>query len=42
MTPAGTAGAYATHAPQRRREQGRLGEPLAWMQEKDGPSAEAG
>ncbi|MEV0007433.1 hypothetical protein AB0M10_20230 [Streptomyces sp. NPDC051840] len=36
----GAFSAYVTHAIERQREQDRLGELVAWMQEKDGPLTE--
>ncbi|MEU0298919.1 hypothetical protein ABZ252_05535 [Streptomyces sp. NPDC006175] len=36
----GAFSAYVTQAIERQREQDRLGELVAWMQEKDGPLTE--
>ncbi|HWU07099.1 MAG TPA: hypothetical protein VN520_12075 [Streptomyces sp.] len=36
----GAFSAYVTHAIERQREHDRLGELVAWMQEKDGPLTE--
>ncbi|MFG2534112.1 hypothetical protein ACGFU4_02575 [Streptomyces sp. NPDC048511] len=36
----GAFSAYVTHAIERQREQDRLGELVAWMQDKDGPLTE--
>ncbi|MFJ4838234.1 hypothetical protein [Streptomyces sp. NPDC088746] len=36
----GAFSAYVTHAIERQREQDRLGELVAWMQEKHGPLTE--
>ena len=38
---AGNFSAYVTHAIERQREQDRLGELVAWMQELGGPPTEA-
>lgn len=38
---AGNFSAYVTHAIERQREQDRLGELVAWMQEQGGPLTEA-
>ncbi|MFJ9057457.1 hypothetical protein [Streptomyces sp. NPDC102409] len=37
----GAFSAYVTHAMERRREQDRLGELVAWLEEKHGPVTEA-